>query len=364
MRAGQRAYFAPDRTDVGGLTAIQTLALVEYGAAHSLFLYIVIVAINHSGDFVYIDAESLSTSGHIVSLLGLEVCADLREHLLTVVLVGVGRGSLCISTSVTEVVYSLLQFVVVHLVAVFAFHLFAVSLHHLVDSQALGFDSLVCGLDSLQHDRFGHFFHLALYHHDIVVGSSHHQFEVSLFALFKSRVDDHLTVHACYTHLRYRTFKRYIRASECCTGSKPGDRLRHINTVSRVHRHIHKSLCVIVGWEQRTERTVNQAGNQDFVVRSLALTTGKTAGETTCASKFLFVLNGKRHEVRTGNCVLGGADSGKHHSVANRSHHSTVGLFRQFTGLERNDTTIRKLNFLFYDIHFVVLLLEAPIVPR
>ena len=56
VRTGQRTYFAPDRADIGGLTTIETLTLVEYSAAHSLFLHIVVVAVHHSGNLLNINA--------------------------------------------------------------------------------------------------------------------------------------------------------------------------------------------------------------------------------------------------------------------------------------------------------------------
>ena len=201
VRSGQGAYLAPDGTDVGGLTAIQTLTFVQYGAAHSLFLYIVVVAVHHGGNLVHLDAESLGAGGHIIQTLGLEVLAYLREHRLAVVLVGVGAGSLCVSASVTVVMNSLLQLVVVHLMAVFAFYLLAIFLHHLQLCLALGLDSLVGGADGIQHDAFGHFLHLALYHHDVIQRSGNYQFEVSVLALLEGGVDDELAVDACYAYL-------------------------------------------------------------------------------------------------------------------------------------------------------------------
>ena len=65
------------------------------------------------------------------------------------VLVCICAGSLCICASVGIVVYSLLQLIVVHLVAVLTFGFLAISFHHLINSQTLRFDSLVCSLDSL-----------------------------------------------------------------------------------------------------------------------------------------------------------------------------------------------------------------------
>ena len=47
MRTGQAVCLDPDRADLRRLTAIQTLTLIEDRTAHRLFLYIVVVAVDH-----------------------------------------------------------------------------------------------------------------------------------------------------------------------------------------------------------------------------------------------------------------------------------------------------------------------------
>ena len=353
VRSGQRAHLAPDRADLGCCTSVQTLAFVEHGATHSFLLYIVVVAVNHSGYVVHLDAESLGTLSHILGFLGLEVFADLREHCLAVVLVGVSAGSLCVCAGITEVVHCLLQFVVVHLVAVLAFNLLAILLHHLDLCLALGLDSLVSGADSVQHNRLGHLFHLAFNHHNVVQCGGNHQLEVGALALLEGRVDNKLSVNAGYTYLGYRSLKRYIRARQCCRGSQTGYRLRHIYTVSRIHRNVDKRVCVVVSGEERTERTINEACNQDLVVRCFAFAAGKASGKTSCGGKLLFVLNRQRHKVCTGHSVFGGAYCGKDHGVAQGCHHGSVCLLGELAGLKGDNSTIRQSNLFSYNIHYL-----------
>ena len=310
VRAGQVTYLAPDRTNLRGLTAIQTLTLIEHSATHSLFLYIVIVTVNERCDLIDIYAECLCALSHILCFLSLEVLADLAEHLLAVMLIGVGRGSLCISTSVAIVVNSLLQLLIIHLMAVLTLRLLTVSLHHLVDSQTLRFDRLVCSLDSLKHHCFRHFFHLAFYHHNVVVRSGNHQLQVSMLTLLEGRVNHHLTIYACYTYFAHRTLERDIRASQSCTCSQTGNALRHVDTVSRIHGNVYKRLCVIVRREEGAKGAVNQTCNQDLIIRCFAFAAGEATREASCGRKFLFVLNSEGHKIRSRHCIFGGADSG------------------------------------------------------
>ena len=203
----------------------------------------------------------------------------------------------------------LLQLLIVHLMAVLTFSLFAISLHHLVDRQTLRFDRLVRSLDSLQHNRLRHLFHLAFDHHDVVIRSSHHQLEVSVLALLEGRVDNHLAVHTRYTYFADRSLERNIRASQSSSCSESGNALRHIDAVRRIHRDVYERLCVIVRREEGTKGTVDETRNQDLIIRCFALAAGKTAWEASCGRKFLFVLYGQGHKIRTRNRIFGGADS-------------------------------------------------------
>ena len=180
--------------------------------------------------------------------------------------VGVRTRSLSISACITEVMNSLLQLLVIHLMAVLTFRLLAISLHHLVDSQALRFDSLVRSFDSLEHHALRHFFHLAFHHHDVVVRSGNHQLQVSVLALLEGRVNHHLAIYACYTYFAHRTLERDIRTSQSSTCSQTGNRLRHVNAVGRIHGYVYESLCVIVRREEGTKGPVDQTCNQNLIV--------------------------------------------------------------------------------------------------
>ena len=261
------------------------------------------------------------------------------------------RSCLSVSASVAEVVNGGFEFVVIHLVAVFAFHLFAVSFHHLELSLALRFDSLVSGADSVEHHGFRNFLHLTFYHHDVVERSGNHQFQVSLFALFKRRVDNHLAVDTSNAYFGDRTLERYIRASECGRSSETGDRFRHVDTICGIECYVYECLCMVISREERTECTVNESSNEDFIVGSFSFAACETTGEATCTSKFFFVLHGQRHKVRSGNSVFCAAYCGKHHCVAERCHHCTVGLFSQFTGFQFDDAAIWERNLLCYNVH-------------
>ena len=360
VRAWQVTYLAPDWTDLRRLTAVETLALIEHSATHSLFLYVMIITIYQRCYFVDIDAECFCASSHIVGFLRLEILAYLAEHSLAVMFVGVRTCCLRIGASVAVVVYRLLQLVVVHLVAVLAFGLLAVSLHHLVDSQALRLDSLVRSLDSFEHHGLRHLFHLAFHHHDVVIRSGYHQLEVCVLALLEGRVNHHLAIYTRYTYLAHRTLERYIRACERSTCCQTGNALRHVDTVSRIHRYVDEGLCVIIGREERTKGAVDQTGNQDLIIRCFTFAAGESTRETSCGRKFLFVLYGQGHKIRTRNRIFGGADSSQNHRVAEGRHHGSISLFGQFACLQFDYSSVRESNLFGYNIHLFFRHLRSP----
>ncbi len=96
-----------------------------------------------------------------------------------------------------ELVVDLLaQVLVVHLVVVFALHVGAELLGELVLQLAHRHDGLLRCLESLHEVVLLHFAHLALNHHEVVLGAADHDVEVSVLHLLECRVDDILAVDA------------------------------------------------------------------------------------------------------------------------------------------------------------------------
>ena len=147
----------PDRTDLSGLTSIQTLPFVEDSTAHSLLLYIVVVA----GDEWSLRLELL------LGVLRLVLLYDGLEGLGTGMLICT-RGSYSVGLGIAGLVDVLAELLVVLLVAVGTLDELAHSLGELQLCSALLLDSLVGELDGLEHLALLHLLHLSLDHHDVV----------------------------------------------------------------------------------------------------------------------------------------------------------------------------------------------------
>ena len=133
--AGHVVGLNPDRTDIGGLAAIETHAFVEHTATHGFTLYIVVVAFYE---------RSLLLAHFFGEAFDIFV-ADSVEVVHAPVLVGTSCLGNLVSLVVALVVHVLAELLVVDFVAVFAlYHMELFGEFHL--GLALYLDSIVGGL--------------------------------------------------------------------------------------------------------------------------------------------------------------------------------------------------------------------------
>ncbi len=206
VRNRQRRDLTPDRTYVCRLAAVETDALVEDAAAHGVTLNIVVVLVCQSVLLLKLILGEVCVSCGI-SLL--ELCDDSLESLCArMLLKGHLRYVVCL---LVKLVLDLLaEILVIDLVAVLALHIRAKLLHELCLERALRLDCLVGCLEGVQEVLLLHFLHLTLHHHDVLSRSSDHKVHVSLGHLGEGRIDDELSIHACYTHFGYRALERDV----------------------------------------------------------------------------------------------------------------------------------------------------------
>ena len=93
------------------------------------------------------------------------------------------------------------QSLVIGLVAIGAFHIFAQLFAQLHLSQAVFLDLGVSEFDSFEHVCLRNLFHLTLDHQNVVVCSAHHDIQIGIFVLGVGRVDNKFTIDARHTHL-------------------------------------------------------------------------------------------------------------------------------------------------------------------
>ena len=80
-------------------------------------------------------------------------------------------------------------------------HVSSKVMHKLLLHLTLSLDLLVGKLDGLKHIVLADLVHLALDHHDILLGGGNHELKVGIFHLRETRVDYKFTVNPAYTYL-------------------------------------------------------------------------------------------------------------------------------------------------------------------
>ncbi len=213
---GQRADLAPDRTDLIGLTAIHTQALVEDAAAHGIAQHVAPVA----GSLSVLLLEVLLGEVGVSSVVLLEEVGQRLVEGVVALLLRQGLVDDIVSGLIELVVDLLAQILVVDFVVVFTLLVGTELLGELVLQVAHGLDSLLGSLEGADKVLFRHLAHLAFHHHQVVFGATHHDVEVGVFHLLKCRVNDVLAIDACHTALRDGVLKRNGRASHGGRGCK------------------------------------------------------------------------------------------------------------------------------------------------
>ena len=203
VRHGQRRNLAPDGADLVGLTTVQTDTLVQDATAHSVALYIVVVAVHHS---VLLFQLVLSQVGMLSSILLLEVGQNLLEGLSTGVLLEGLLGHV-VGGLIELLVHLLAQCLVVHLVVILALHVLAQLLRELGLQLTHGLDGSHSSLQRTEQILLTDFLHLTFYHHDVLSRSTYHDVHIGLLHLLEGRINHILAIDASHANLRDRTLE-------------------------------------------------------------------------------------------------------------------------------------------------------------
>ena len=221
VRPGQIADLAPYRADLIHLAAVEAHLLIEHAAADGFLFDVVIVAVDQR-------CRDIFGCGGLFGIVGChEFGLDGVEHFGALGLAGAAHACHFVGFGIALLLDFGAELFVVDLVAVNSFFGLANSLCQLHLSLAVFLDFGVCKLQCFKHIGFRHFFHFALHHADVLVGSAHHDVEVGTLELGRARVDLELTVDAAHTHFRNGAVERDVRNSQSSRCGKAGKRIGH-----------------------------------------------------------------------------------------------------------------------------------------
>ena len=160
----------------------------------------------------------------------------------------------------------LAQILVLLVVRIFSLDLLAALCVELYLNAALPLDFLVGKLDGAEHHVLGNLVHLALDHHDVLLGGCDHKFEVSLLHLGEVRVDLVFAVDSCHPDLGDRAEERKVAGCESCRSRESGECIRLYVLLRGDEPDVHEHCQMEIIREERSESPVHKTCDEDLVV--------------------------------------------------------------------------------------------------
>ena len=301
MRARQYADFAYDRADRLHIAAVDALAAVEDIPAHDLGFEL----LEHAGDLELRIFWILHACRHEVAHDALFRGLD---RLVPLHLVGdcVGRAQLFLDQP--EHFFFKRGIVRQRELA----RLFCRLLREPDDGVDHRLEMAVTEHDGAKHDVFGQLLGFRLYHEHCVLRAGNDEIELTLGHLVNLRIEHIFVVDEADAGSADRSHERCARERERGRGRHHRHNVGIVLKVVRQHRHDDLGVAAPAVGEQRTDRTVNQPGNQRFLFGRPGFALEITARNAAGGIIFFLVVAGQRQEV---DAFLGrfGRDDGRDH---------------------------------------------------
>ena len=180
--------------------------------------------------------------------------------------------------------------------------------------------------DGAEHDVLGQLLGFRFDHHHRVVGRGDHQVQLALGDLGVRRVEDVFAVLVTDAGSADRAHEGHARQRH---RGRCGDHRQQIGLVLAViAHHLRDAVDLVVEAfrEQRADRTIDQAADQSLTLGRATLALEKAAGDTAAGGELLLIVNGQREEILALLHRLGGGNGAEHDRLAERRDHRAVGL--------------------------------------
>ena len=190
-----------------------------------------------------------------------------------------------------------------------------------------------------EHDVFVELLGFRFHHQHGVGGAGDDEVELGVGHLVERRVEDEFVIGEADAGGADRALER--RAGQRQRGG--GRHQRHdvgiVLHVVRQHGDDDLGLVAPAVDEQRTDRAVDQAGDQRLLFGRPAFALEIAAGNAARGVGLFLVVDGQRQEVDAFARRLGGDDGGEHDGLAIGRHHGAIGLARDFAGFKLEGTS-------------------------
>ena len=142
-------------------------------------------------------------------------------------------------------------------------------------------------------------------------------------------------VHQADAHAGDGLLERDLRERQRRRGAGDGEHVGVVVGVGREHQRDDLRFVAPAGGEQRTDRPVDQAAGEDFLLGRLAFALEEAAGDAARGVGVFAVVDRERQEVDAFARARRVARRDEHHRVAQADDDGAVGLLGQLAGLDR-----------------------------
>ncbi len=201
-----------------------------------------------------------------------------------------------------------------------------------------GDDRLESGVavhDGFQHDLFRKLPGLGLDHQHRIGSAGDDEIERRVFQLLDRRVHDGLALDVADARGSDRSHERNAGKRERGRSGDDGQNVRVGFEVMAQHRDDDLRLAAEIVGEQRPDRPVDQAGDQNLLLRRLAFALPEAAGDAPRRVRLFQIVDGQGEEILPGLGGLGGDDRRQNRGFAPARKDGAVGLAGDAACFER-----------------------------
>ena len=168
----------------------------------------------------------------------------------------------------------------------------------------------------LEEGVFRQFLGLGLDHHQGVLGAGHEQVEVGIRHLVQRRVQNQLAVDIADARAANRAHEGHTRDGQGGRGRDHADHVRVIFQIVLENGDDHLGLVLEALDEQGADRTVDQAGNQGFLLGRPTFTLEIAAGDAARGKGLFLIVDRQGEEIEAGLGRAAIDNGGQHHGLA------------------------------------------------
>ena len=190
-----------------------------------------------------------------------------------------------------------------------------------------------------EHDVFIELLGFRLHHQHGVGGAGDDEVELGLGHFVERRIEHVFVVGEADAGGADRALERHAGERQRRGRSHQRNDIRIVLHVVRENGDDHLGLVAPAVDEQRADRTVDQAGNQRFLLGRTAFALEIAAGNAACGVSLLLVVDSERQEVDALARRLRCDDGGEHHGLAIGRQHGAVRLAGDLSGFKLEGTS-------------------------